>query len=341
MNVNDAILDPAFWHNCPVPEPSPSGGGHVLPRFPAEVRRHLDPAARPRALDSCGVELRFVTEAPLVRVTLGAHAEGGEVLVWLGDLHVQRVALPAGTPVTLRLERPAHLATLAPTTPLRRRFSPDLWRLEFGRGAAVLHGLETFDIPIRPPRPDEVPARRWLAHGSSITHANASGYAAQAARRLGVDVLNKGLAGSCHADLAAARHFAAHERWDFATLELGVNMRGCFTPEAFRERATAFLDHLRQARPEAPLGIITHFTNAQHFPADPQATSVLRQQAFDETLRTWVAAQRDGRIRLFEGCRILDDFTLLSADLIHPTLEGQTRMGENLAAALTEAGFLA
>jgi hypothetical protein len=328
---------PAFWHNCPGPEAREGLPGYSLPRYPLAVRRELNPAARWMAQDSCGVELRFHTEAPAVRVTVGAHGGPGEVLVWRGDFFHQRQSLPADTPVMLTLDAGDRLPRLPPGTPLRRRFPVGLWRIEFGRGCGVFYGLDAGGLSVRPPAPDEVPARRWLAYGSSITHATPSGYVQQAARRLGVDALNKGLSGSCHAELAAADHFLTGERWDFLSAELGVNMRGEFPPEAFAERAGAFLDRLRRGRPDARLSVLTHFTNAQHYPHDPAAEMVRRQEAFDAFLRQWVGAQPPSLVRLIEGRDLLDDLTLLTTDLLHPAEAGQARMGENLARLLSSS----
>ena len=337
MNLD--LSNPAWWHNCPAPESRDGLPGFALPRYPAEVRAALNPMARWRALDSCGVELRFVTDAPSARVTVGACAGGSEVIVWRGDFYVTRQRLESEIPVTIQLEPPPRMQDWAEEAPVRRRFSPDVWRVEFSRGQGVIYAVDAAGYPIRPVTPEEVPSRRWLAYGSSITHADARGYVQHTARLLGVDVLNKGLAGSCHAERETAEFFLEGERWDFCTAELGVNMRGGFNPETFAERATTWLDLVHKARPEAPLGVITHFMNAQHFPKDPATETVCRQRAFDQTLRDWVAAQAKARVQLFEGTEILDDFTLLTGDLLHPAEPGQIRMGENLARMLREAGF--
>lgn len=328
-------LDPAFWHNCSGLEPH-DGGGWFLPRFPASVRRHLNASAQWRSLEPTGVELRFATEAPRVWVVVSALAEGGEVLVHRGDIHQQKIQIPPNQTVTIVLEPPPRFKALAPDAPVRRRYSPALWRIEFGRGVMKLRSLDVFGGEIRPPAAGETPARRWLAYGSSITHSSPAGYPAQAARLLGVDALNKGLGGACHAEREIAEYAVASERWDVATFELGVNMREIFAPDAFRERAETFLNAVADGRRDAPIGVITAFTNGAHYARDPQALPVRHQRAYDAILREWVAARKDPRIRLIEGTDLLDDFTLLSADFVHPTLEGQTRMAHRLAAVLND-----
>ena len=64
-----------------------------------------------------------------------------------------------------------------------------------------------------------------------------------AAQRLGVDVLDKGLSGSCGAEPAVAEFLVNECEWDFATCEWGVNMRHCVEPDDFRQRVHGCLDH--------------------------------------------------------------------------------------------------
>lgn len=66
--------------------------------------------------------------------------------------------------------------------------------------------LETYGFGHRPPLPDELPEKRWLAYGSSITNGAFPGlhhnsYIYHAARIAGLDVLNHGISGSCLCDL--------------------------------------------------------------------------------------------------------------------------------------------
>lgn len=66
----------------------------------------------------------------------------------------------------------------------------------------------------------------------------------QAARALGVDVLNQGLSGACHCAPAVADCFAKRTDGAIATLELGRNMRGSVTAADFRTRATDLIQQL-------------------------------------------------------------------------------------------------
>ena len=80
-------------------------------------------------------------------------------------------------------------------------FSPDVWRVCMGRFPASFIDLTTNHAPCRAPLPSEMPSRRWLAYGSSITNgASPTGhhlaYVYHAARQLRADVYNMGLSGA-------------------------------------------------------------------------------------------------------------------------------------------------
>jgi lysophospholipase L1-like esterase len=302
------------------------------------VRKSLNPRARFIAAESTGVELRFVTEAPTFRLVLAAHETDVDVHVYRGGFGHSDHTLAAGTTKVLTLTPPELFGPVEMASVPSGPFSPGVWRVLISGGSVGYLGLEALGFPVRPPRPDEKPGLRWLAYGSSITNSWGKGYPHQAARRLGVDVLNKGMSGSCQCEPELAEHFLAKETWDFATLELGVNMRGGFTVEEFAARATHLVRRLREERPDAPIALITHFTNRDHagvFPSrDGEETlEGKRQQGFDEVLRE-LAADPELNLHLFEGRDLLPDAEGLSCDLLHPSDYGHIQMGERLAERL-------
>jgi hypothetical protein len=92
-------------------------------------------------------------------------------------------------------------------------------RIQFDGADILLQDIDPLDWKLRPPRPKEKPALKWLAYGSSITNADEFGYPLVAAQLLPADVMNKGLSGSCHIESEIADWSASLE-FDFATLEL-------------------------------------------------------------------------------------------------------------------------
>ena len=313
----------------------PDGGVQLL-RIPEKVLHQMNDGARRVGLESIGCEVRFVTPASGCYVTVGAGTNDSDVIVYRGPFQHSRHTVPAGTTKVLILDKPAKLDGIRPEVAKSFAFSPNLWRIIFNRHIGIFHGIESFGYPVRPPTKEELPKKRWLAYGSSITHSNAyDGYPFQTARRMGVDLLNCGLSGSCHCETAIADFLASRGDWDFATMELGINMRGGFTPEEFRKRAEYLIRTMVEKNPAKPIAVITHF------PTDMTFASVLDKNGetelkFEESLRDIVHHLKHDNLRVIDGGDVLDRYDGHSVDLIHPGQFGHAVMGENLARILTE-----
>ncbi|MDQ8208575.1 SGNH/GDSL hydrolase family protein [Coraliomargarita sp. SDUM461003] len=331
----DIPIDSIEFHNAHAE--ARSDGSYQIARYPEAVRHQLNDRARMLGMDSCGAEIRFVSAAPSLRVTLSCENFGTEISIYRGSFEIGRHRLSVGIPTPLLLDTPEAFSRSQADVLHSGGFAPDVWRIVFGRGNCSLHRIDSFGADIRVPTAEETPRIHWLAYGSSITHSSLEGYPFHAARLLHCNVYGKGLSGSCHADAAAADYlaeFAAEKKVDVITAELGVNMRGSFTNEVFSKRAHNLVARLREANPQTPIALITCFTNNQHYTNHPGNESAERQAAFDNTLRTLVADAQDPKLHLFEGTEILNDYTLLSADLLHPTRSGQALMAHNLAQKL-------
>ncbi len=314
-----------------------------LARYPRAVREALGPRGRWVSELNVGSEIRFVTDAPTARLHITNLDFGGvdaDLFIFRGDFLAHRYALKPGSVRSIALELTPRFDLVRPDVLRGRRFDPGVWRLSFGGSLPVLHEVETQGYPVRPPHADEKPRLTWLAYGSSITggsgasiHLNS--YVEQAAWRLGVDALNMGLGGSCLCEPAVADYFASRDDWDFATLELGVNMAGSVAPEEFRRRAEYLVGTLRRKHPDKLLVLITSFPFAQdlRFSREPNMVGE-QQQAYDAILREIASRDTRGRLRLVEGHEVLTDFPGLSWDLVHPSDHGHIQMGENLAKLL-------
>ncbi|MDV7393239.1 hypothetical protein RZS08_17840, partial [Arthrospira platensis SPKY1] len=89
------------------------------------------------------------------------------------------------------MEQPAWFSKVPEEILNSRGFSHKVWRLQISYSMLSYLGVETFGDAIRPPTREEKPRLKYFAYGSSITHSFAGGYPYLAARKLGVDVLNK------------------------------------------------------------------------------------------------------------------------------------------------------
>ena len=187
--------------------------------------------------------------------------------------------------------------------------------------------------------PDEVPQQTWLAYGSSITFGgNAlfapNAYVQHAAVRLGVDVLNKGLPGSCLCEPSMADYLAAM-KWDFATLELGVNLVELATPEEFAGRARGLLNRVHGSNPGRPIFVIDIFPNRADFLIDQNDPAARNTRPFRDIIRDHVTTTNHPNLRHIPAGQTLDNPAFLSADLVHPSDEGHLRMGALPQAKMT------
>lgn len=323
--------------------------GLILQRFPQDVRHKMGRSnyekGRFKGQTSSGCEVRFVTDSSAVRVVLTAIECAGDICVYIGDYFHSIHRLTAGVQTPILIDLSERFLSLREESEGTSRFSPMLWRFVVSRGmgamdifSVALQDIDAFGHEIRPPYEKEVPNVKWLAYGSSITHGsgaiiNHNSYIQQAARRLGVDVLNKGIGGACYCEPEMAEYFASEE-WDFATLEVGVNMRGQFTPQEFEDRVRYICSKILESHPKKPIFLITIFPNHSDLAKEKETKSGECNRIFKEALRKLYKELDNPHLYLIEGDNVLTDFRALTCDLIHPSDYGHILMGDNLAEQL-------
>jgi len=282
---------------------------------------------------STGCEIRFVPEGTDFELTLSS-PDSAKVHFYQGSYWQQALEMEGGRTYAFRGSVNETLLRIRSESEPTGAISTKVVRLRVERGTVHFHGLDTYGFPCRAPKSEELPTKRWLAWGSSITQSDTYGYIHQAANRLGVDVLNKGLSGSCGAEPEVAEWLSHQNEWDFATCEWGVNMRNTIDPDEFESRINGSLDHFLSF--QKPAFLITSFLNSSHLQLEENAVISERQSAYDEILREAVAkrSKTHPQLHLIEGRDVLQSPTWLNADLIHPSHDGHNRMGEVLAGRL-------
>ncbi len=337
-------------HNVVELEPSVLGG-QKLSRYPTAIRRVLTPLGQVVSNDSSGCEIRFVTEGDSFTIHLSLLPAGlepyevhrCEIAVFNGDFFHSMVRLQPGivSPVQIHDLVGAGrrlYAGLSDKAFSGCAFCPGVWRFQCGHLPVAFHGIDAYGTAVRPPNAGEKPSTRMLCYGSSITHGASPtmhhlSYVYQAGRRLGFDVLNQGLAGSCMCEPEVADYLAARDDWDVITLELGVNMRGGYTPDEFRTRVRYLLEQLIAHHPDKPKFLITIYPNAQSlgFTRSPEDPNTVKQADFDGILEELHAELAHAPLHLIRGADILGPFSGLTRDILHPSDFGHTEMGLQLA----------
>lgn len=328
-----------------VAELHPVGGDALrLQRLPEKVRLALNPKAARRMLAPDGAEIRFVSAgSDVVEVTLSAPETPCELIAFWGGFQDLEKHVIGREPTTLRLTYPERLSQLIPQAVAQQPFHPRVWRLTL-RGMdkhGIVHFHEIRGCGLRPPRVDEKPARTYMAYGTSITDGFSAGamhlsFISQTARRLGMDYVNLGSAGSAYCEPEVADYIAQRRDWHVATLCVSANMIGAqFGAEEFRSRAAYLVNTIAGADASRQIFCITvlpYFADFCRGIGGPhgQGLAPLYRQA----LRQVVSTCGRNNVHLIEGADLLTDISGYTADLIHPGDAGMTQIAENLAARM-------
>lgn len=330
-------------------EDLPGYTSKCMVRVPAKVRKFLNDRAKFVARDSVGCEVRFVCESPNIDIYVSCaspeNSGTGRLLVYRGNFICNTFEVVGGRVNNFRLNPPAPLSEVPADVLQGKGFAPEVIRLVFDRVPnAVVHGIDTHGYGLKKPTAEQKPAINWLAYGSSITNSDLNGYPHVAARKLKVQVQNKGMSGACHCEKEMVDFLVEECAWDFATCEMGINMRGTFTVEEFSKRASYLVE--RFGATGKPVVIISIFPNCRSvgFGSDTESEPYLKEKDFNASLEKIVSGCGYENVQLVHGKDVLDDFAGLSGDLLHPCTFGHGVMGHNLAAilqgVLDKAGLL-
>ncbi len=311
-------------------------GGLRLQRVPEAVRTELNERAQQRVLHAAANELRCVTDDGSLTLTLSAPGGGIHGVVFHGGFQSGQQFGVGETPREIRIEPPRRFHMMEKGAFAEHLYATRVTRMILAGGEVVLHGAE--GPGLRVPTGDELPARKLLTYGTSITHGAAASlphlcYARQLAWRLQADLVNLGVGGSCHCEKAFADYIAGREGWNIALLSLSVNMIGAgFSLEDFRARVKYLLDVVAGNNPRRPVACMTILPYFRDLPKvndpAPQQPPV---EGYRRQLREAAAACARANLHVFEGPEMLDRVDGLSDDLLHPGDLGMIRIGENLA----------
>ncbi len=284
-------------------------------------------------METTGCELRFNLKSPEAVVTLRMDARPAIAELWHGpfmDRDWFTIGLEPTTIKTVWHKRPETVASIAGSRPLRH--DPALYRilLPWRPQVTVLDIQGEFE----PPRPDQSPATKYLAYGSSITHGNTSvrpsaTYASRTAQRLGVDLINLGLGGGAHLEPEMADYIAGRDDWDFATLEMGVNIVSTVPVKEFAERVDYFVSTISRSNPDRWVFCIDMFPLWVDFDQDPRLT-----RGYRKVVRDAVGRLNLPRLAHLDGRRLLKDLSNLTGDVVHLAPAGMEEVSVNLARAI-------
>ena len=322
-------------HNVEELQPVPGGNGVVLNRFPSRVTEALKGRGSFVSRSATGCEIRFASSATTIWVTLEAMVYDLPITVFCGDFVYKKITVKANTKATIQLDKNQMFGAVGSEffKSFKQSFNINVWRLHINsvESNCIFHEVSGLDGVVRPPFNGEQPKKTWLAYGSSITHGGgcddtSNSYIQHTARLLKADVLCKGMSGACCCEKEIANYIAG-AKWDFATLELGVNMYG-FKTKDFKKRAQYLIETVHEAKPDNKVFVITPYPNYTCFVQDKD--SVQKHKDYVDILTEIVTNIHSENVVLINGDDVLEQYTYLSSDMVHPSEFGHSRMGENL-----------
>lgn len=326
---NGVLFKGVEIHN--VAELVPTNGLYRFSRVDARARASMEGRTRPRAFCSTGVELRFCLRSPEARIVMGGLGPSVHETcqVYRGDFAVD---WPDATRTVVG-ERTEWVFRKTPDEHLRRRvekfgcrYDPDVIRVILPQSADL--GIRDVIGDVIPPPPEKLPARTYLAYGSSITHGSCAGqilrcYASLVGEALAVDVRNVGLAGSAFMQPEMA-DFIAGESFDLCSLEMGVNTLGRMSSDEYERRVRYMVRRVAESHPGARILAIDVFRT------ELSAEALERAKGCRRILERVVRELALPNVTYVNGLDALPERGALTTGPLHPSPQGHAAIAAHL-----------
>ncbi|MDY3918595.1 MAG: SGNH/GDSL hydrolase family protein [Candidatus Limivivens sp.] len=304
-------------------------GGYRISRIPMSLAEKM----KANPFLASGVELRFVPLEKEIRIVLRARERASRVVIFYGSIQSGWQNLYKevySTPTEIVIPRADNLEKLKLVT--ERNGYP--YSEEVVRVILQNSEYEIFDIKGKcvPPSREQLPSRTYLAYGSSITHGSlamvqANTFVSRIGEYFKADPVNFGFAGSARLEKEVADYIARECRFDFATLEMGINILDV-EPEEFRKRVTYFASAIAGAHPEQKIFCIDLFYMERDLLEPENENS--KPNVFRRIVREVVQERNLPNVIYIRGLDMMKDSGGLSQDLVHPNARGVEEIAGNL-----------
>lgn len=176
-----------------------------------------------------------------------------------------------------------------------------------------------------------LPTYKYLSYGSSIT-ANSTtfipmiSYPSLLAKRFGADLINIGFPGSCRMEKEVADCIAYEKEFDFATIELGINVIDNMDEEEFYKRVYYLLDVISKNHLNSKIFVIDIY----NYFNEVCGVSDKKLLRFRNIVKSICKLLNRDNIIYISAKNILKTRANLCADLVHPDLDGHLEIYQNL-----------
>jgi len=316
------IFDNIDFHNVAEMEKTPKG--YEFHRLPENIRKEINPGARDNIFGT-GIELRFKMPDGACDIYLSSDylGEAPVACIYYGTIqggYEYSTKIIYEEPTRIHIEYPSDMDRICEIS--RRNnfaFNPEVVRLILPYTNCRYVRV---DGNVILPEAGDVPEVSYLAYGSSITHGSLGlvmpySYPFRIAQKMNCDYINLGFAGCAHMEESIARHIVSRKDWTFASVEMGINALGAedISEEEFEHRIDVFTDILSKDERDVFATCIFKFNEADQAKAD--------------RYRAIVEKYASERLIFTPGLTLMGEERYVSADLIHPTLEGMEMIADN------------
>jgi hypothetical protein len=311
--------------------------GKCFTRIPENLRTSLNASAMRAALRTAGCEIRFNLKSDRARIVLQIAEQNtinnaGIVEIYQGNF-LSGWNCIGREKTEIEISLPGNLDTLKKIGREKEMpFDTGLTRIVLPFAPQIK--LISLEGEFSPPEKGQVPTKKLLAYGSSITHGAeciipSGSYAMRTAYLLGSDLINLGFGGGAHLEKQMADYIAERNDWDFASMEMGINMIRNFDIEEFRKRVEYFIPRISQANKNKWIFCIDLFLFYMDFEQKEE-----KEKAFREIIKNTVEKLNLPKLVYIDGREILKSAAGLKIDLVHPSPAGMQEMAYNLAAIM-------
>lgn len=304
--------------------------GVMLTRIPDRLRMVLNQSVQTMAIQPAGAEIRFNLKSKEARIVLKSKEEGtfigeiyqGNFLTGYYFIGTKDSDIVIALPVNIEKLRDIAVKE-------KMSFDAELTRvvLPYRATCVIKDIIGDFELPGK----EQLPEKRYLAYGSSITHGATAirptgTYAMRTAQILGVDLINLGFGGGAHCEREMADYIAERDDWDFATLEMGINMISDFDVSEFRKRVEYFIPKIANSHPDKYIFCIDMFTFHLGLKGERQ-----KQKAFRDVVKEIATGLKSEKVIHIDGRKLLKNWSGLCTDLVHPSPSGMEEIARNLS----------
>ena len=315
------------------------GDGYILKRFPSYCEADMLEQGINMNRSSIGVEFRFKFKGEVSFKLKSKNPEGARACLYLGDVQAmwQQSLFTIGNEIreiVVKEYEELNDCVKQINDMKNARFSDKLYRLVFD-----YNDFELIDVcgDFLPIDALDCPSKKYLSYGSSIsscslTYISQISYNYMLAKQLGYDFINVGFSGSCRMEKEIVDYICNHERFDLATMELGINVIDSFDAEQFRERVHYLLTSIGALDFYERIYVIDIFPYFNEMcGVSEEKLELFRRIVKEETL-----ALNNPKIKHLRGDSLLSDRSKLCADLVHPDIDGHFEIYSNLLKVINE-----